>query len=212
MRALQGEAEIKGRAEVKGVPVVILEWPLPDKKAVGRAFRGYNDLTKDGGKLRVHVAPQLGHALPLIECVATGETIAKRMEAEDFIETAAGIFIPRHFSQHSYDQDGLVYWESYQVKSVEKVNEAIPEEDFVIDVPHGAALSDQRGEHAASYRVGQDVATLPTDLGDVIAGMPQAPPPPLLTRWTAITVGVGIGVVLLGAYYMVRRRMRRHAA
>lgn len=205
------EAKVKGRAEVKGIPVIILEWVIPrDWKVAAMAFHGVNDLTEEGGVLRVCVAPQLGHALPLLEMVGKEGVVGSRFEAEDFIETAPGIFMPRRFSRHLYDKQGLVNFEKYSLKSVEKVNEPIPAEDFIIEAPRGSTLNDERPlNYSLSYRVGDDPATLPTDLSDVLVGMPPPPHPPLLTRSTAIWLGVGIGVALLTVYYFVRRRLGR---
>lgn len=201
------EVKVKGRAELQGVQTVRLEWAIPpDLKEAATAFHGVNDVTNEGGVLRVYVASQLGHVLPLIEMVGKGGIVGHRFEAGDFIETSPGIFIPRRFSHHLYDSEGLVLCEEYIIEHIEKVNEPIPAEDFIIEAPHGSVLVDERPlNESRSYRVG---VMLPTDLNDVLPGAVPSPPP-MRRRSTAIWLGLTVGVLFVCICYFMRRFLKR---
>lgn len=202
------EAKVKGHAHLKGIDVLIVEWIIPhDWKVAAAAFHGANDLTEEGGVLRVYAAPQLGHVLPRIEMVGKGGALGHLFEAEDFHEATPGVFIPRHFSQHLYDSKGLVYWEEYTINHLEKVNEPIPPEDFIIEAPHGSVLVDERSlKESRSYRVG---ASFPKDLNDILSGMPPSPPSRLRTRFTALQLGLAVGAIVLAGIYFFRRWSKR---
>jgi hypothetical protein len=205
------EAVRAGSGEVNGVPVTILEWPVP-KSAVFQAFDAVNEFTQNGGILRLFVSTQLGHALPRVEFAGVGGGVADRFDAADFVEVAPGIFIPKRFSEQGYNSEGPMGNIHYEVTRVEKVNEVIPEEDFILQVPRGAIVSDQRSmQHAETFRVGENQVSEPKDIGDLIVS--GAAPSKAFSSWpTAVGIGLAVGLLLIGLYYLARRRVRRVSA
>jgi hypothetical protein len=150
------DAVLKGPSEANGIPVVVLEWSVP-KDSVFKAFEAVGDLTRNGGVLRLFVAPQLGYVLPRVEHVGFGGGVEQRFEASDFVEAAPSIFIPKQFSCQIYNGGKPGHNVRYEITHLEKVNEVLPEEDFILHVPQGAQVSDQRSlVQSEFYRVGED--------------------------------------------------------
>jgi hypothetical protein len=207
--AHRGNAVLKGASEVNGIPVVVLEWSVP-KDAAFKAFHAVGEQTRNGGILRLFVAPQLGYVLPRVEFAGVGGGVDNRFEASDFVEANPGIFFPKKFSCQIYNQGKPGVNVSYVVTHLEKVNDVIPEEDFILHVPHGAQVSDQRSPVGSEfYRVGENREPLPKDLGDLIV-TPSSPKGRWARSSTAIVIGILVGLLLVGLYYRARRRALRN--
>ncbi len=88
------KARLLGAENINGIDAVILEWDAdPDDKYL--AFGAISDMLKEGGKLRIYVARQLGHALPRIEHVDRFGTVQDRFDYSGFREVARGGLSPR---------------------------------------------------------------------------------------------------------------------
>jgi hypothetical protein len=89
---------------------------------------------------------------------------------------------------------------------VEKINETIPEEDFVIELPDGTPVSDQRKSRGTSFTVGQISR-------ESLAGLNIQPAPPPswwgLYWYVAVILGVGTAILAIGFYVVLRRRVFR---
>ncbi len=124
---------------VNGVPVDVLELVVPAEEA-RRAFHVILPSLKAGGTMRFSIAPQLGFVLPRVELISSGKQVVQVYEATDFAEAAPG----RLFSRSTVDGDArrqpaaARYRAEFAVRC-ELINEPIPPEDFVVDLPAGNA-------------------------------------------------------------------------
>jgi hypothetical protein len=198
-----------GAAKVNGIDTQILEWEVtPEEKF--HAFEAVNDLTMQGGRLRLYVAPQMGHVLPRIEHLGTEGRQAKVFESTDFVEHKDGVYIPRRCSYQISDSEGPGCFKEFELLDVKSINEAIPTSEFIIEIPDGALVSDARsGTHSTLIKI-KGASSIPEDLTEVIA---------LPSYWSwrrtpiwAVTLGIAGGLIALLAWRLLRRRALARAA
>jgi hypothetical protein len=138
VREQASKARLLGTETINGIETQGLEWDV-DPKDKFLAFGPINSMLQYGGKLRLHVARQLGYALPRIECVDKFGTVQDRFDFSDFKEVAPGIFMPALCRL-----DGGSFNRTYQLKKIEKINEPIPDGDFVLSIPAATSVNDDR--------------------------------------------------------------------
>lgn len=190
-------------SDVNGIAVHVLEWAVPEPEKY-KAFHGTNDLTSKGGALRLYVAPQLGYALPRIEYVGRNGKVAASFDSWDFEEHTGGLFLPKRCKMQYYTDKGPGYYLEYEILELKDVNQSIPDSEFVVQLPVGTEVADSRGKGSIFFVINEK-DPIPTDFQDVIA---KAQPPFWGRNWhTALIVGVGAAVVVLGLGYFVRRRL-----
>jgi len=138
VREQASRARFLGAETVNGVGTRALEWDV-DPKDKYLAFHAINDLLSDGGKLRLYVARQLGYALPRIEHVDKFGTVQDQFDFSDFREVAPEIHVPAicRLGRGNFEQ-------KYHLTKIEKVNESIPNNDFVLSIPAGTSVGDNR--------------------------------------------------------------------
>jgi len=195
-------AETKGQTEVNGVRAEILEWKVSDSNK-SQAFHGINDLTKNGGILRVFVSPQLGYALPRVEFLSPAGKPQASFNSSDFAECSDGIFIPKNLVMQYYDAKGPGLHISYDITSVKSINQAMPDEDFVLQLPFGTSVADGRsGKGSIVFNVNED-GGIPHDLGDVIG---VYTPQFWGRNWhTALILGGVLGLIVVAVYFTTRK-------
>jgi hypothetical protein len=212
-----GEARLLERGrEVNGVATDVLEWKVPADR-ISKAFAVVSapERLRQPAMLRVYVAPQYGYALARIEQLfgTDGSEKDEVYDSGDFQEAGQGLFFPRKCKRQSFSAVGLPgYFVQYEIVHIDRVNEVIPEEDFLVTLAEGTSVTDARKpKHAMSFRVNPLLA-FPPDLKDVVA--PGDAPSPYGWKFLAIVVGVIVGIVLLISYWLVRRwvsaRYERH--
>jgi hypothetical protein len=138
---------------VGGIDTLAIEWDVP-KAAQSRAFHSTPAPWSDEGRLRIYVASQLGFVLPQIEFVDADGRVATRFSAEDFKQVGAGLFFPRLCQYRTFpDRNRPGHYLQYEILQVKDVNEEIPEEAFVVDVPAGTFVSDHRGSEVVHFEL-----------------------------------------------------------
>lgn len=203
----------KGQAVVNGIETVVLEWDVPAGKS-GDAFKSFPSALQFGGRVRVYVAPQLGHALPRVEFLSRSGAPGTRFDATDFVRTPAGIFIPKELSSRRFPDKpkAAAFVEEYHIRDVENINEPIPDSTFSVDVPDKTEVIDSRSGRGSTRFILDKEKPPPAGLDDVLA----REPPSFWgrNRTTAITAGLAAGavVVLALAAWLRRRAARRRSA
>ncbi len=205
------QAHRAGEATIAGVPTIILEWKV-SRPELTPAFGGFNDLTQDGGLLRVYAAPSLGYVLPRIEFLGGGGKVMDEYQAEGFHEVAQGLYFPTTMSCNVYNSHGLVQTTLYRLTAVSHINEPIPDSEFQIDIPRGTTVMDERsGKSALIYRTG-DVglpADVASELGDVMSMPPNSVQANSMAWWEILAAGFVAGCVLFALYLIVLPRLYR---
>jgi hypothetical protein len=204
------EARVVERRKVNGVDTVLVEWVLSKKQS--RSL-GYNDINAEGGFLRVYVAPQLGFVTPRVELCGPGGAVADLTEASEFSETGAGIFMPKHCYHQVANSKGVTYYHAFRSISYEKINDVIPEADFMLEVGPDAMVVDVRqsgkGQGATVFRLAEQKVRLQESLQDVLrlVDPPSALGAPSHYWWVLpVMVGCGLGIAAVVAYYFVTRQ------
>jgi hypothetical protein len=209
VEANREKAERKPPTEVNDVPCEIIEWEVTAADKF-RAFDGINDLTKNGGRLRVCVALQLGFALPRIQYIGSGGKVAASFDGWDFQEKASGIFIPQH-ARMQYYMPAPGFYLDFQITDCKKINRSISDATFAVALPDGTEVMDSRsGTHSVLFKMKKG-GPIPRDLRDIIQTKV-----PSFWGWnkrTALLGGAAAGVLLVGVAVLLRlARMRRRQA
>ncbi len=202
----RSRARFAGVDEIDGVPVSIVEWEVPTEE-IFDAFHATNDLLKNGGLLRLYVAPSLGHALPRIEHVAPSGEVHATYESSGFREVAKGLFFPQETSRHTTGTDRVsgFTWR-YAFEQIDDVNEPIAEGDFLAVLPEGTDVADLRepGRQGITLSHARESVELPEG-------------PPLLSQvadkrsaWRAWVIGAStVIIVVIVVLAVFRRRGKR---
>jgi hypothetical protein len=203
-----GQGQRKADQVINGVRCQVWEWPVAHTE-VSRAFGGWSDVTKDGGAIRLCVAPELGCVFPRVEHVGVGGASGTRYDSTGFHEVAPGLFLPTVCKVEYCNSKGVMSTFEYRIEKAEKINEPLPDSDFAIQLPVGTDVFDNRPGHEATYTISEDLPLSTTGLNNVEV----IQPPSVFRRnraW-AITVGAALGVAILAAVWWRRRKMSRLA-
>jgi len=194
---------------IQAVPVTILELPVAAEQA-REAFHILPPALKQGGMIRLYIAPQLGFVLPRIEFVAPSNEIAQSYEAMDFSEVAPGIYFPRRIWNETHAAGGANRYRGEFTVRGELINEAIPEEDFVVELPIGTRVQDA---HEPGDVIKFEL-TEPTSSAKVwadSASRPLGPSSGIFDRWgSAGIIGALIGAVASISFLLAVRNQRSH--
>jgi hypothetical protein len=123
---------------VNGLGVKLLEWDISPENAAA-AFVYTNDFLEQGGKLRLFVAPAAGYALPRIEYADRFGTVHAVFDCSKFEELATGLYFPSRI-----DIRRGIYRQTFDINKIEKLNQPIAESDFVVAIPAGTKVTDNR--------------------------------------------------------------------
>ncbi len=199
-----GTVKLKGKKDIDGIETRVLEWWVGKHQL--RAFGGMGDSLLGGGTLRVYAAPRLGYALPRMEYVGKDGLIETVYYCSDFREVAPGVHLPMKcgYTFSKGGGDHVSFRCEYTILKAEKINEPIPPEDFVMELPPGTYVQDIRGPQYMHFKVGQKQFTT-KDLADV----PAMEGTIFWRTWKgAVLIGLAVGLTLLAAYLLVVRRLR----
>jgi hypothetical protein len=200
-----------GSATINGIPVVLLELAVP-AESQREAFHMLLPALKSGGMIRLYVAPQLGFVMPRIEFLTPTRQVAHSYESVDFGEVAPGIHFPRRLSTETHAASGGARYRGEFALSCELVNQSIPEEDFVVDLPVGTRIQDAR-QPGEVLRFELDEPSSSSVLLSLTSGSESGPPGRFMDRWrNAIIVGVVIGTVALSCILLASRAERYRGA
>ncbi len=206
VQANKDMAQRKPAVEVNGRSCQVLEWNVAAADKY-KAFHGTNELTDDGGSLRVCAAPDLGFALPRVEYVGRNGMVAASFDSWDFKQYRDGIFIPARCRMQYHSRTGPGFFAEFQIMEASAINESIPDSDFRVELPVGTAVSDSRpGTHSINFEI-KEGGPIPKGLDDVVAVTS-------LRFWgwnwyTALLLGAGVGIVLLVSFTLLRRSFLR---
>jgi hypothetical protein len=198
------EVKAAGTAEANGFTCAILDWTVPAEDRF-KAFDTIYPPLERGGVLRLYVLEKLGYVLPRADYVSPNGELAVRYECSDFRDVGTGIFFPMKIGMHAFPGKGKRgYGLEYEIKSVEKINDPIPDEAFVVSLPEGTYVSDERRIPPLSFAVG----SLPGEIGKIARFEATES---TKRRWNvAIRLGVISGLNLLlitvAVYWICKKR------
>jgi hypothetical protein len=190
--------------ELPGIGLVQrLEWIIANPSTES-AFHSVNQLTRNGGKLRLFSSTALGYSLPLIEYVGSNGNVAVEFKSADFQKDSADIFIPRQCSMQYYDEKGPGFFVSYEITAVKRLNETIGDDEFTIHLPVGTLVTDRRaGKDVIHFNI-KSGGYAPRDIGEIVR-LPVSGR--IGTNSIAIILGIVLGVVLL-IWSLIKRKQK----
>ena len=139
------EARLVGTEVVDRVQTRVVELRVP-KEDVGPAFRTlYRAMRKEGGIIRLYVAPQMGFVVPKMQFVAPDGTVLCRFEASGFQQKSPGLWFPKKASRVGVSEKNAHYI-VFEIIKAESLNEPIDPKVFAITIPAGTRIEDGRVE------------------------------------------------------------------
>lgn len=206
----KARAKRKGTDKIDGQEVVIYEWTVKPVD-IGNAFHSVNELTQEGGILRVYIAPGLGHMIPKIEHVGVSGKVGALFEGSDFIK-CNGMYFPQKASIQYIKSKGQSFRIEYRIKHVERINEAIPESEFVLELPVGTEFHDGHDNKNSKFFTVNKESPIPEGLNTVVLREGDRN-----THWFrswkgAVAIGVGLGVIGLLVLFVSKRVQTRRVA
>jgi hypothetical protein len=196
------------RYEVDGAQVDVVEWLVSPRDT--SAFAVITPQLREGGILRLSVAKDRGFVLPLVEYVAPGGRVAIDFHSSEWREVGPNLFWPWRCERRMFTQEGDVgFFVEYRFGAVERVNEPLAGDEFVIDLPKGTYVNDVRpGADGAVYIVGESIVRPPVALPEGL----DLKAPIIDRSWRAAAViGGTIAIALLLLVCAVIRRHRKSA-
>jgi hypothetical protein len=193
-------------SDVAGVRCEVCELDvLPED--VAAAFPIHSPALAAGGTLRVHIAPQLGFALPLIEVEsATGIKVAS-YQSKDFLRFSDDTYFPRQIRRELRAPNGETEYGQFAIVP-ELINQPIPESDFVVELPAGTHVRDER-DATEVRRFELASASTSTELVGLAPGQrPSSMAEPSSKKVLAILGAVAIAIVCF--LVAIRRLRARH--
>ncbi len=140
---------------IDGIPCEVCEIDVQADDARS-AFRVHSPLLASGGILRVHIAPQLGFVLPLVELRSATDVTILTYESKDWLEFPEGIYFPRRTRMELRAPAGETVYEQFTI-SPERINQPIEKSEFIVKVPAGTAVRDERdAENVHRYDLAKD--------------------------------------------------------
>jgi hypothetical protein len=195
-------AELRGTKEVNGCSTRVYEWKVPKSERF-QAFEGVTDLTQNGGVLRVCIAPDLGYAVPLLECVGTDGRVSMSYSASEYT-ACNGIWTPRSATIAAFSTKGPGYWAKYTDIRASRLNEHLSDDEFTVELPTGAIIRDVRNPQKTAEYVVRDPASVSNDLSDVLVPEVAHRRPWYRSWWWAVPAGVLVGLLILAGLFAVR--------
>jgi hypothetical protein len=132
-----------GEEIVNEIPTKILEAHLTSSDEIKLFIKkGHPTLLGEKGRVRLYIAPTLGHALPRLDGFGSGPVI-QRIDQTEFKEAVPGLYIPRmidiayvgwlNLKDPNLDVTGPTATHTWlELLEVELVNQPIPKSDFEI--------------------------------------------------------------------------------
>lgn len=153
------EAEWIPSKQINGYRTIALRWPVSAQE-IGEAFVVVPSSIKNNfkGYLRVHAAPELGHALVRIDYVDQRGQLLRRYDCRDFEKIDTDLFFPWVSRVTTFEGSQSQSFE-FHIEDVEFANQQIPASDFDIHVPAETRIRDSRpGFVNAAFRLGDQAS------------------------------------------------------
>ena len=185
---------------IRGVLCEVCELDIPAKD-VPRVVAIVHPRLAGGAVLRLHVAPQLGFVLPLVEVLGPDGAEMVTYTGSRFTEVADQVYFPRQIRMRARLATGETRYQQFTIVG-SQINEPVPDSEFNVSIPAGTRVQDERdGGQVRRFEV-----VAPTDSFEVVGDST------LLSTVEAdrgstnrvVAIIAAIGVVLLG--YVVARR------
>jgi hypothetical protein len=160
VRARVADAKSKGSEVLDGVETQVVEWPVPIAER-DKGFYWTNKVLEGGGTLRLNVAPQLGYVLPRIQMIGAQGAVGCSVTSSGFTEVTPGIYYPEKCRLQYYDADGAERsYRAFSEIKASRVNEAIPDSDYELQLRPGTSITDARQEEGAvGYHLTQQTSS-----------------------------------------------------
>lgn len=185
---------------INEIPVVILQ--LDVRAELHRdAFHILLPALKSGGIIRLYVAPQLGFVLPRIEFLTPSNQVAMSCDAVDFNEVAPGIYFPKRLWTETHAAGGASPYRGEFTTRCELINQTIPPEDFIVELPLGTRIQDaQEPGRVITFNLTEALSSAKLQVhGSGSSGSQFG----FLGRWrNAMLVGIVIGAVASISFYL----------
>ena len=202
------EFRITGSNIVNTVPVVVLELAVAAENH-RQAFHVVSPALKSGGTIRLFVAPQLGFVLPRVEFLTNSNEVAQSYDAVGFNEAAPGIYFPERLWTETHAAGGASRYRAEFITRCELINQSIPQEDFVVELPAGTRVQDaQEPGSVITFELTEMSSSSKLPTHGSISGL-LWPPLRFLDRWgNAVIVGLVIGTVSSISLLLAARNQR----
>ena len=196
--------QFTGSSTVNSVAVVALELAVPAEDHRS-AFHILLPALRAGGIIRLYVAPQLGITLPRIEILSPSRQVAQSYDSIDFLEVAPGIHFPRRLWTQTHAVEGATRYRGEFAVRCELINQLIPEDDFVVELPIGTRVQDAR-EPGDVIKFELTEASTSSRLRSLTSASQSGPDFRFMDRWgNAVIVGLVVGVVALISFLFAGR-------
>jgi hypothetical protein len=174
---------------IDGIDCEVCELDVPAGETTV-ALQVHSPSLSAGGKLRVHVAPQLGFVLPLIEVQSAMGAKVASFRSSDFLMCPDGTYFPRKTRREVRTPSGDAEYGEFTIVP-ELINQTIPASDFALTVPAGTRVRDERD--AAQVR--RFELTRDTTSGE-LAGVEDQPQPSDATEPTAVSPLKDLAIII----------------
>ncbi len=123
-------------------------------------------LRRSGGVLRLHVAPQLGFVLPLVEVCTVEGTPVVTYRCDDWAEMdlAQTLYFPRQARMEVALPSGSKVYEKFTI-TPKMLNQPVDDEELSVDVPVGTQILDDRSASPDKREVVRSATTSDKLLG-----------------------------------------------
>ena len=150
--------------------------------------------------------------IPKIEHVGVSGKVGAVFEGSDFIK-CNGMYFPQKASIQYIKSDGPSFRVEYFIKHVERINEPIPESEFVLELPIGTLFRDSRldNKKTTHFTVTKD-SPIPEGLSAVVLREGDRRTPWFRSWKGAVVIGFGLGVIGLLVLFVSKRVEARRVA
>ena len=186
---------------IDGIQCKVCELDVPASETTV-ALQVHSPSLSAGGKLRMHVAPQLGFVLPLIEVESlTGDKVAS-YRSSDFLLCPDGTYFPRKTRREVRTPGGDAEYGEFTIVP-ELINQTIPASDFVLTIPAGTRVRDERdAAQVRRFELERDTTS------GKLAGVEDQPQPSEATEPTAAspvkTVAIVTAIAVVCLFIAIR--------
>ena len=158
--------------QIDGIHCEVCELDVPLEE-LARVVLIVHPLLRAGGMLRLHIASQLGYAMPLIEITAPDGAKVVTYQSSGFLKLPDDIYFPRKSRTEMQLPTGVAWYQQFNI-TPEQINQRIPDSDFVIEIPPGTQVRDERDANRVR-RFNTTVASTSAEfVGEVSPKLPEA--------------------------------------
>jgi hypothetical protein len=197
----RAQAVLRGRPQIQGIETVELEWPVTATDFDEALIVIPNPIARDRrGRLRICIAPSLGHALPRIQYVTDDGHSAQVFAASTFEQFGQQLFFPRHV-ECSTELDNGQDTSTFEIRQVSNVNQSFAPDEFLLQIPQGTRVRDSRpGVPTSIFYLNEQ-----NQIDDLNRALdPGAHPPRPGKRMWLLVVNSAFLITCLGAYVIKR--------